>query len=582
MDAPLPVSAPKRLRALVRSRESSIIVLSAVVGALGGLVVAGMGAVVAGFHAVLFGIPFGYRLSALPEIWPVQALVPAAGGFVLGLSFLALARWRPEPPVDPIEANALRGGRMSIRDSVVVAAQTLWSSGVGASVGLEAGYTQLASGLASWLGRVFHVRRNDLRLLVGSGAAGAIAGAFGAPLGGAFYAFELIIGAYAPVGLAPVGIAALNGWLVARAFAPHSVEILTTAAQTITGRDLAIASLLGALAALLGIGLMRGVELWERLMRLSGLPPPLKLALGGLIVGCLALVTPQVLASGHGALHINAVLVLPLGTIGTIFVCKALASIVSLGSGFRGGLFFASLLLGALFGRLFAAAGNALWPGLGLESDVYAVLGLGALSASVIGGPMTMTFLVLETTGDFWLAATVLVGVIVASVLTRELFGYSFATWRFHLRGETIRSAADVGWIRDLTVGRMMRPDLKTVPRETSLERFRELYPLGSATRVVALDRDDRYAGMVIVAEAHGLQDPEVRAVGPLLRFGDTVLRPAMNIREAALAFDRAEAEALAVVDTHNRPIGLLTEAYVLRRYADELERRRREMLGER
>ncbi|HVL20343.1 MAG TPA: chloride channel protein [Amaricoccus sp.] len=581
MDERLPISAPKRLRALVRSRESSIIALAAIVGAVGGLVVAGMGALAALMHAGLYGIPFRQRLSALPEIWPSEALIPALGGVVLGLSFLLLARWRPEPPVDPIEANALRGGRMSIRDSLVVAGQTVWSSGVGASVGLEAGYTQLASGLGSWFGRVFHVRRNDLRLLVGSGAAGAIAGAFGAPLGGAFYAFELVIGAYAPIGLAPVGIAALNGWLVARAFQPHAIELFAMTAHRITGRDLVTASLLGVAAAFFGIALMRGVELWERLMRRLKLAAPVRLGIGGLIVGGLALVTPQVLSSGHGALHVNSVLALPLDLVATILLCKAAASIVSLGSGFRGGLFFASLLLGALGGRLFAAAGNWLWPGAGLESDVYAVLGLGALSASVIGGPLTMTFIVLETTGDFWLAAAVLIAVIIATVITRELFGYSFATWRFHLRGETIRSAADVGWIRDLTVGRMMRPDLKTVARDTSLERFRELFPLGSATRVVALDRDDRYAGMVIVADAHGVTDPEIRGIAPILRLASTVLRPAMNIREAALLFDRAEAEALAVVDGQNRPVGLLTEAYVLRRYADESERRRREMLGE-
>ncbi|MBB5220488.1 CIC family chloride channel protein [Amaricoccus macauensis] len=581
MDEHLPFSAPKRLRALVRSRESSIIVLAAVVGAAGGLVVAGMGALAELMHSVLFGIPFRQRLSALPEILPWQALIPAVGGVVLGLSFLLLAKWRPEPPVDPIEANALRGGRMSIRDSAVVAAQTVWSSGVGASVGLEAGYTQLSSGLASWLGRVFHVRRNDLRLLVGCGTAGAIAGAFGAPLGGAFYAFELVIGAYAPIGLAPVGIAALNGWFVARALGPHTLELFALSAHTITGRDLVTASLLGVAAAFFGITLMRGVELWERLMRRLHLPMPVRLGIGGSIVGGLALVTPQVLASGHGALHVNSVLTLPIGLVAIILVCKSVASIVSLGSGFRGGLFFASLLLGALGGRLFAEAGNALWPGAGLESDVYAVLGLGALSASVIGGPLTMTFIVLETTGDFWLAAAVLIAVIVATVITRELFGYSFATWRFHLRGETIRSAADVGWIRDLTVGRMMRPDLKTVPRDTSLERFRELYPLGSATRVVVLDRDETYAGMVIVTDAHGVTDPEIRGIGPILRLPKTVLKPSMNIREAALQFDRAEAEALAVTDAQNHPVGLLTEAYVLRRYADESERRRREMLGE-
>ena len=115
--------------------------------------------------------------------------------------------------VDPIEANALHGGRMSLRGSLIVAAQTVWSSGVGASVGLEAGYTQLASGIASQIGQAFRLRRTDMRVLVGCGAAAAIAGAFGAPLGGAFYGFELIIGSYSIASLAPVGMAALLGYL---------------------------------------------------------------------------------------------------------------------------------------------------------------------------------------------------------------------------------------------------------------------------------------------------------------------------------------------------------------------------------
>jgi CIC family chloride channel protein len=579
----LPFEAPRRLRALVRTREISIVLIAGVVGVLAGLVVAAMGAAVNFLHVTFFDLSAGERLSAVGSIEPVRALIPAAGGLVLGLGLYLLARWRPGSQIDPIEANALHGGRMSLRDSVVVAAQTIWSSGVGASVGLEAGYTQLASGLASWIGRIFHLRRNDLRLLVGCGAAAAIAGAFGAPLAGTFYGFELIIGSYTPVGLAPVGIAALNGYLVAHAFAPTSLGIVSGSVNAVTGHDLAIAGVLGVAAALFGIALMRGVALWERLMIGLRIPVMVRPVIGGLIVGGLALTAPQVLSSGHGALHVTAMMQLPLAAIGTILLFKAAASIVSLGSGFRGGLFFASLLLGALGGRLFADAVNTVLPGAALDPDIYAILGLGALSAAVIGGPLTMTFIVLENTSDFWLASTVLIAVIVANLLTRELFGYSFATWRFHLRGQAIRGGIDVGWIRDLTVGRMMRPDISTVPKDATVDAFRKLYPLGSTTRAVAVDGDGRYAGMVIVAEVHGLEDPEVRTIEQLLRHRDVALTPSMNIREAATTFDRAEAEALAVVDTlaERRVIGLLTEAYVLRRYAEESERRRREVSGE-
>jgi CIC family chloride channel protein len=193
------LEAPRRLRAFVRAHESSLVVLAVLIGATGGLLVAAMSNAVEALHVVLFNLDWGERLSSQFRIEPLRALlVPSLGGLLLGLAFLWLARFRPAREIDPIEANALHGGRMSFRGSVIVALQTVWSSGVGASVGLEAGYTQLASGIAASLGRAFHLRRADQRIMVGCGAAAAIAGAFGAPLAGAFYAFELVIGGYTP------------------------------------------------------------------------------------------------------------------------------------------------------------------------------------------------------------------------------------------------------------------------------------------------------------------------------------------------------------------------------------------------
>jgi CIC family chloride channel protein len=431
---------------------------------------------------------------------------------------------------------------------------------------------------------VFHLRRSDLRLMVGCGAAGAIAGAFSAPFGGAFYAFELIMGGYTASALVPIGIAALNGFLVARLFSPLPLGIYADAMGPVSGRDLVIASVLGLIAALAGVAIMRGVALCEQMLGRIKLWPPLRPALGGLVVGAMALVTPRVMSSGHGALHLSGMMDQPLKVLALVFLLKALASVVSLGSGFRGGLFFASLLLGVLCGRLFAAGANLALPSLMLDANVYSIIGMGALSASIIGGPLTMTFIALESTGDFWLATAVLIAVIISTQITREIFGYSFATWRFHLRGETIRGAADVGWIRDLTVGRMMRPDFHTIQRDTTIEAFRTQFPLGSTGQVIAVDPDGHYAGMVIVPEAHGLAAGLDRPVDAILHHRETVLLPSMNVREAAAAFDRAEAESLAVVDSAvaRQVIGLLSEAHTLRRYAEESELRRRELLGER
>jgi CIC family chloride channel protein len=578
------LEAPRRLRAFVRAHETSLVVLAAVIGTIGGLVVLAMSVAVAALHALLFNISITERLSSQPSIETLRAvLVPSLGGLLLGVALLLLLRWRPAREIDPIEANALHGGRMSFRGSVIVALQTTWSSGVGASVGLEAGYTQLASGLAASLGRGFHLRRADQRIMVGCGAAAAISGAFGAPLAGAFYAFELVIGGYTPASLAPVGVAAVAGYFVTHGFEALSLGVSVGPVGDVVGRDLAIAALLGGLAALFGILIMRGVALCEMGLAKTRLWPPLRPALGGLGVGLLALLTPQVMSSGHGALHFSGLVSLPLQIIAGVFVLKALASIISLGSGFRGGLFFATLFMGALGGRLFADGVDMLWPGLGLDPNVYAVIGMSALSASVIGGPLTMSFIALESTGNLWLTTAVLVAVIISTMITRELFGYSFATWRFHLRGETIRSAADVGWIRDLTVGRLMRQDMTTVRIDMSIGEFRQRFPLGSKTQVVAVDGDGRYVGLALTAEAHAPEIEPAKGLAGLLHHRDVVLQPAMNIREAIAAFDAAEAESLAVVEAgdERRPIGILSEAHAMRRYAEESEQHRREAIGE-
>ena len=578
------IEAPRRLRAFVRAHEASLIVLAALVGTIGGLVVAAMSALVEVLHVLLFNLEMGDRLSSQFRIEPWRALlVPSLGGLLLGFAFLLLVRWRPAREVDPIEANALHGGRMSFRGSVIVALQTVWSSGVGASVGLEAGYTQLSSGLAASLGRGFHLRRADQRVMVGCGAAAAIAGAFGAPLAGAFYAFELVIGGYTPASLTPVGVAAVAGYFVAHAFTVLSFGVGVGPVGDVLGRDLAIASLLGILSALFGIAIMRGVALCETLLVKIRLWPPLRPALGGLGVGALALMSPQVMSSGHGALHFAGFVSIPLAVVATMFVLKAIASVISLGSGFRGGLFFATLFLGALGGHLFAGGFDAIWPGLKLNPNVYAIIGMSALSASVVGGPLTMAFIALESTGNLWLTTAVLVAVIISTQITRELFGYSFATWRLHLRGETIRSAADVGWIRELTVRTMMRQDVSTVNASTPIEEFRKKFPLGSKNQVVVVDGSGRYAGLALVADAHAPDVEPAKGLLGIAHFRDVVLHPGMNIQEAIAVFDAAEAESLAVVDSdgERRPIGVLSEAHAMRRYAEESEQRRREVIGE-
>ena len=175
---------------------------------------------------------------------------------------------------------------MSLNDSLIVVVQTILSNGVGASVGLEAGYTQVGSALASRFGRMFRVRRNDLRLLVGCGAAAAIAGAFDAPLTGAFYAFELVIGTYSLGTFAPVAVAAIVAVAVVQALGGAPFDLLLQVPSRVDALDYIPILALGMFCALVGIAIMRGVTLTEELFRRSRVPSWLRPMIGGLAVGC--------------------------------------------------------------------------------------------------------------------------------------------------------------------------------------------------------------------------------------------------------------------------------------------------------
>ncbi len=575
--------APQRLRALVRADEVWLVLLAGLLGVAAGLLVVAMNQASQWAHVVFYGLNPETRLSAQASLPAWRALlVPSVGGLAMGGLTFALGRWMPRRAVDPIEANALYGGKMSMRDSFVVVAQTLLSNGVGASVGLEAGYTQIGSAVGSRVGRLFRVRRADLRLLVGCGAAGAIAAAFNAPLAGAFYAFELVMGTYSLATLAPVMAAAISAVIVQRLILGDEPGYAIAMPASVATTDFLPVIALGVLCALGGIAIMRGVTITEQIFTRSRVPAWLRPAIGGLALGCLALITPAVLGAGHGALRASLVSDLSVRTVLTLLVLKAAASAISLGSGFRGGLFFASLFLGAMLGKAFAAFMLLAWPVPVFPAAVYGLIGMSGMAVAIVGGPLTMAFLALETTGSLPLTMVVVAASVVSSVTVRRTFGYSFATWRFHLRGESIRSAIDIGWMRSLTVGRMMRKDIRTIPASTTLDVFRRDFPLGSSNRVIAVDDAGRYAGIITVSDAHAAAD-EATHVAELLHHVTTVLRPEMSVKEAAHVFEAEEADALAVVDGAEscRVLGVLTEQYALRRYSEELEKRRRDLSGE-
>lgn len=572
---------PAGLRAFVRNRETGLVITGMLIGAISGVLVAAIGRLSQIAHVLLFDIPLDGHLSSTPVIsWQRLVFVPIAGGVALAILSLLFNNRLKGQLADAIEANALLGGRLSMRGSIFVSIQTLVSNGFGGSVGLEAGYTQICSAISSWFGRTLAARRSDMRLLVACGAAAAISAAFSAPLAGAFYAFEVILGAYTSASLVSVIASAVCGWLVARSLTHQAFLMVPGFPTPVSVEMIGQSVLIGVLCALGSIILMLAVAYAERAFQaLKFIPAAFRPVLGSAILGAMALLTPVVLGAGHGAMQILLVSNPSWLLLSTAIVLKVLASAISLGSGFRGGLFFASLLLGALIGELYSVVATMIIPNAALQPGTAAIAALAALSSGVIGAPFSMVCLALEITGDFSVTVGAIIASSVTALIVREMFGYSFATWRFHLRGEVIRGPQDVGWTRQLAASVLMRTDFEVAPNFMPVAEAQAAFPL-TTKQIVLRDQEGRYAGLVMAADLHAVSDAADQKLDSLARQRDEFLLPHMNIREVMTAFEKTETDVLVVVDRSDRriAIGTISESYVLRTYSEELERRNQEM----
>ena len=192
---------------------------------------------------------------------------------------------------------------------------------------------------------------------------------------------------------------------------------------------------------------------------------------------------------------------------------------------------------------------------------------------------MTMTFLVLEATSNLAITGLVLVAAIACSLTVRLAFGYSFSTWRMHLRGESIRGAQDVGVLRDLTVARLMRANPPVFPAHGTIGDLRARFAEGGSRVVVLSDAAGGYAGLVRMLMT--LNAPPDAPASTLAICPDRVLRPDMNVQEALGLFDGAGTPVLAALDAAGAIVGVLDEADALHAYAQALEAQRRSLAGE-
>lgn len=439
-------------------------VLALIVGLISGYAALVFYFSVAALQKMLFGTgEAGIESVAAKLDWWIILSVPTLGGLCVGLILAFFSRsGRSASVAEVIEAARLKNGDIPLRSGIISAVVSALSLGVGASSGREGPVVHLGASLASVLTRWLKTTPIQSRTLLGCAAAAAVSSSFNAPIAGALFALEVVLGYYAVRAFAPIVIASVAGTVVSRHHIGDFPAFLIPDHNLQTFWELPAFALLGVISALTAILLMGCIiatdGLSDKLQEKWKYPLWLEPAVGGFLIGTIALVFPQIIGVGYETtsrvLYEQYSFWLMIGVI----AAKVAAVSITLASRFGGGVFSPSLMLGALTGGAFGVVATSIFPELSSTHGLYALAGMGAVAAAVLGAPISTSLIVFELTGDYQTAVAVMVSVSVATVLTQQVIERSYFHWRLGNRGLHLGDGPQRYLLDTMTVGDYAMP----------------------------------------------------------------------------------------------------------------------------
>lgn len=408
------------------------LVVATAVGALGALAVAAFRQALFALETLLVGASGGHLVSAAQKLpADMRMLAPARGGLAAGLLLWFAERGRTAPAAgaplrhggDYIEAVAIGNGRLDIRGGLLKVAASMLVVSTGGAVGREGAMVLLAAMLASLLGRIIG-RGADLRLVVSCGAAAGLAAAYHAPLAGALFVAEILLGSLALAQLGPVVVAAVMAFGVSVTLGERSV-LFPLATVTLPGiGQVGLMLMFSIIGGVLGACLLRWLRAARTLFVRSRLPLPAAFALGGLAVGVLSLWRPEVWGNGYSSIHQQLTSPAAWSVVALVLALKLLAIGATTGSGAPGGVFTPTLFAGAAVGAL-AASALAAGGVTAASGPLYAVVGMAVLLAATTHAPVMSSLMVFEMTGQYALLPPLLPACVIAALVSRRFAAMS-------------------------------------------------------------------------------------------------------------------------------------------------------------
>jgi len=578
------------MRRFLRNDQLVLLVLAIFMGAI-----AAYGAIGFGYlYRLIQGLSFGtfaetlyIHAESLPS-WKILA-VPTTGGLFIGLFIhFFMPGGRPRGVADVMEGITLHSGRMDIKSTIGAAVVSAASVGVGGSVGREGPVVHLGAGLASWISRQLGVSRTITINLLGCGAAAAISASFNAPIAGTIFALEVVIGHYALSALAPIALASVTGTILSRAHFGDFSAFVVPSHSIVSYLEFPAFALLGVVSALVAIILMKSIEFVQDFCSKMPIPRWVHPAIGGALVGLIALAYPQVLGVGYGATDAAMKEQLALGLLLALLAVKTAAVAISLGSGFAGGVFSPSLFLGAMLGGAFGIIATEAFPQLSSGYSAYTLVGMGAVAGAVLGAPLSTILIVFELTGanNYSFIIAVMVAVVIASVITQQAFGGSFFWRQLEKRGVNLTRGREMGFLAEIHIGDVMTKNYTNVGRATPVAELREKLHKAPNAQLFVLDEGGALVGTIGLADvAEAAFDPSLDSIvnaADVTRRNPPVLMRETDLEVAIKLMEDVHEEHVAVVEDTDtmQMIGVVHEVEVMLAYNNAIVRAREEEHG--
>ncbi len=564
---------------------NALLLMAASVGIVTGLGAIGFTALIRYFNRLFFGMTDQLLSTALGgagfHYW--TPIIPMLGGLLVGpivFHFAKEAKGHGVPEV--MNAVARLGGIIRPRVALAKSVASAICIGSGGSAGREGPIVQIGSALGSTVAQFFGLSTNNVRLLVGCGAAAGISAIFNAPIAGVFFSLEVILGDFAISTFSPVLISSVLASVLTRSILGNHPAFEVPPYELVSAWEILMYVGMGAVLGALAVLFTKTLDYFEDAFESMKLPSIVKPALGGLLLGIVAFLYPQVLADGYETIRLTLHNNMALALLIPLIFLKIVATSLTLGSGSSGGIFAPSLFTGAMAGGAFGFVAQALFPGVTADPGAYALVGMAGLVAGTTHAPITALMIIFEMTGDYHIILPLMVTVAVSSLVSRGIFAHSIYTAKLIKRGIDLRSGRDANILNSLKVTEVMSPISAQVSTSTPVDDFLEMLEDANCPAVVVVDKDGAFRGVASLGDIRSILS--YRETGGVIVAGDivSVETPSLlvtdSLETALNKFNLTGSQLLPVLDSEAfRPVGLLLRNSVLefynRRLVDQIRR---------